>query len=194
MHFFSTCSYARKILLFFCLENDFCTYLRQVISSGTYQDKNAIVQMDEIHVKSDITYKSGKIFGHYLSTKNLTRTVFAIMVSSLHKKWSCISRLIPFETITAEYLLPIFKSCILDIESCGLKVQIISTDNYHLTEQCRKIFGAFFRIKARKVSFVGRIFRISGVKRSFAVCTTVVQLGILQLNVNLFNYILQVDG
>ena len=63
------------------------------------------------------------------------------MVSSLHKKWSCISRLIPCASISAEYLFPIIKSCILDIESCGLKVQIISTDNYPLNVNLFKLFS-----------------------------------------------------
>ena len=63
------------------------------------------------------------------------------MVSSLFKKWCCVSRLIPCASITAEYLFPIIKSCILDIESCGLKVQIISTDNYPLNVNIFKLFS-----------------------------------------------------
>ena len=98
-----------------------------ITSPCNYQEKNVIVQMDEIHVKSDISYKGGKVFGPNLSPENPTRTIFAIMVSSLHKKWSYISPLIPFASIT-EYLFPIIKSCILDIESCGLEVQIIFTE------------------------------------------------------------------
>ena len=125
----------------FGLENDFCTYLSQVTSSFSSQEKNVIIQMDEIHVKSDISYRGGKIFSPNLSPENPTKTVFAIMVSSLHKKWSCISRLIPCASISAEYLFPIIKSCILDIESCGLKVQIISTDNYPLNVNLFKLFS-----------------------------------------------------
>ena len=85
--------------------------------------------MDEVHVRSDISYKGGRIFGPNLSPDNPTKTVFAIMVSSLHKKLSCYARLIPCASINAEFILPIVRSCILDIESCDLKVHIISTDN-----------------------------------------------------------------
>ena len=130
-----------KLYSSFGLENDFCTYLIQVTSTFSSQEKNVIVQMDEIHVKSDISYKGGKIFGPNISPENPTRTVFAIMVSSLHKKWSYISRLIPCASISAEYLFPIIKSCILDIESCGFKVQIISTDNYPLNVNLFKLFS-----------------------------------------------------
>ena len=82
-----------------------------------------------------------------MSPENPTRTVFAIMVSSLHKKWSCISRLILCASITAEYLFPIIKSCILDIESCGLKLQIISTDNYPLNVNLFKLFAPSRRLE-----------------------------------------------
>ena len=85
--------------------------------------------------------RAGKIFGPNLSPENPTRTVFAIMISSLHKKLFYISRLIPCASITAEYLFPIIKSCILDIESYCLIVQIISTDNYPLNVNLFKLFS-----------------------------------------------------
>ena len=85
----------KKLYSSFGLENDFCAYLSQVTSSFRHQEKNVIVQMDEIHVKSDISYKGGKVYGPNISPQNPTRTVFTIMISSLFRKWSCVSRLIP---------------------------------------------------------------------------------------------------
>ena len=43
-------------------------------------------------------------------------------------------------TISAKHLFSIIKSCILDIESCGLKIQIISTENYPLNVNLFKLF------------------------------------------------------
>ena len=52
--------------------------------------------MDEIHIKSDISNKGGKIIGS-LNSDEATKTVFAVMVSSiLHGKWSEIVRLLQF--------------------------------------------------------------------------------------------------
>ena len=52
-----------------------------------------------------------------------------------------------------------------------------------LTEQCPKIIEGFLvGYRAEKCHFLGEFSRISGLKRSLAVCTTVVQLGILRLN------------
>ena len=88
--------------------------------------------MDEIHVKSDISYKGGKLFASNFDPDNPKNTVFAIMMSSLYKKWSCIVRLLPCASVTAEKLFDTIKSCIYDVEKCGLFVEIISTDNYPL--------------------------------------------------------------
>ena len=44
----------KKLYSSFGLENDFCTYLSRATPSFTPQEKNVIVQMDEIHVKSDV--------------------------------------------------------------------------------------------------------------------------------------------
>ena len=56
----------------FGLENDFCAYLRQATSSFTPQERNVIIQMDEIHVKSEISYKGGKVYGPNLAPEDPT--------------------------------------------------------------------------------------------------------------------------
>ena len=130
-----------KLYSSFGLENDFCAYLRQATSSFTPQEPNVIIQMDEIHFKSEISYKGGKVYGPNLNPEDPTRTVFAVMVSSLHKKRSCISRLLPCASISAEKIFPIIKSCIIDIEHCGLSVQVIATDNYPLKVNLFQMFS-----------------------------------------------------
>ncbi|KAI6648710.1 Transposable element P transposase [Oopsacas minuta] len=71
------------------------------------------------------------------------------MVSSLHKKWSCISRLLPCGSISAEKIFPIIKECIIDIENCGLRVQVISTDNYPLNVNLFKLFSLSGKLETR---------------------------------------------
>ena len=85
--------------------------------------------MDEIHIKSDISYKGGKIIGSTLDSNEPTKTVFAVMVSSLYGKWSEIVRL---SSTSANELQPIISRLISDIENCGLFVHVICTDNYPL--------------------------------------------------------------
>ena len=97
--------------------------------------------MDEIHVKPDISYKGGKIIGSNIFPEDPTQTVFAIMVSSIQKRWSCIVRLLPCASLSAEKIFTTVKSCIRDVEDCGLTVQIISTDDYSLNVKLFKLFS-----------------------------------------------------
>ena len=122
----------QKLYSSFGLENRFFTYLKQATQSFSLEQRHVIFQMDEIHVKSDISYKGGKIICSNIDPDNPTKTVFAIMVSSMYKKWSSIVRLLPCASVTAENLFETIKSCTRDVEECGLFVQAISTDNYPL--------------------------------------------------------------
>ena len=78
------------------------------------------MQIDEIRVKSDIG--GGRLFTSNLEPDNPTKTVFASMISSLYRKWSCIVRLLPCDSVTAEKLFNTVKSSIHDVEDCGLFV------------------------------------------------------------------------
>ena len=105
--------------------------------------------MDEIHVKSDVSYKGGKILGSNLDADDPTKTVFAIMVSSLFKKWSWVVLLLPCASVSAEKLFDTIKSCICDVEECELFVQIISTDNYPLNVKLFKLFSPTGKLETR---------------------------------------------
>ena len=55
--------------------------------------------------------------------------------------WFCIIRLLPCAIISAERTFPIIKSCIIDIEHCGLSVQVIATGNYLLNVNRFEMFS-----------------------------------------------------
>ena len=139
----------QKLYSSFGLENEFFTFLKQYTQSFSLEQRHVIIQMDEIHVKSDISFKGGKLFASNFDPENPTKTVFAIMVSSLYKKWSCIVRLLPGGSLTAEKLLNTIKSCIHDVEECGLFVEIISTDNYPLNVKLFKLFSPKGKLESR---------------------------------------------
>ena len=74
------------------------------------------------------------------------------MVSSLHKKWSCITRLLPCASISAKKIFPTIKSCIIDIEHCGLNVNLfklfslsgrLETKVLHPFDENRPLFLTF---------------------------------------------------
>ena len=97
--------------------------------------------MDEIHVKSELTYKGGKVFGSSLNTTEPAKAIFAFMVSSLSKKWSTIVRLLPCSNSSTAELFPIIEMVIEDVERCGLNVQVLCTDNYPMNVNIFKLFS-----------------------------------------------------
>ena len=114
----------------FGLDNEFINYLKQSTKEFNNWERNVIIQIDEIHVKSTFTYKGGRTLGSSLNSNDPAKTVFAFMVSSLSRKWSTIVCLLPCTNSSATELLPTIKSVIEDVESCGLFVQVLCMDNY----------------------------------------------------------------
>ena len=123
------------------LDSEFTRFLQQSTVDFNYMERCVIIQMDEVHVKSEYTYKGGKIIGASMQPDYPAKTVFAIMVSSLCKKWSTIVRLIPCSSSSAKELFPIIKSVINDIENCNLTVEAIGTDNYPMNVSLFKLFS-----------------------------------------------------
>ena len=97
--------------------------------------------MDEVHIRSDASYKGGRVIGSISNPEDPPTTVFSMMVSSLSFKFSTIVRLIPLGSSNAELIYPIVKSTIYDIEDCGLFVEAVCTDNYPLNVRLYKMFS-----------------------------------------------------
>ena len=122
------------------LENEYFNVLKETATTFSQLDRHVIVQMDEVHIRSDASYKGGRIIGSIENPEDPPTTVFSIMVSSLAKKYSTIVRLIPLGSSSAEILFPIIRKTISDIESCNLFVEAICTDNYPLNVSLFKLF------------------------------------------------------
>ncbi|KAI6647402.1 hypothetical protein LOD99_12398 [Oopsacas minuta] len=84
-----------------------------------------------------------------LDTDDPTKTVFAIIVSILFKKWSCIVGLFTCAPVSAKKLFDTIISCIRNVEHCGLFVEIISTDNYPLNVKLFKLFSPNHKLETR---------------------------------------------
>ena len=135
-----------KLCSYIGLENEFSNYLETATTTFNSLQRNVIIHMDEIHIKSDFSYKGGKIIGSILDSNEPTKTVFGVMVSkmvrnSLCGKWSEIVRLLPCSCTSANELQPIISRLISDIENCGLFVHVICTDNYPLNVSLFKLFS-----------------------------------------------------
>ena len=97
--------------------------------------------MDEVHIRSDASYKGGRIIGSIDHPEDPPTTVFSMMVSSLMTKFSTIVRLIPLGSSSAAALLPIVINTISEIENCNLYVDAVCTDNYPLNVSLYKLLS-----------------------------------------------------
>ena len=111
----------------------FIDYLKVSCKAFNKYKRNIILQLDEIHVKTDYTYKGGKIFGSSCINWDLdeaeevssecdpAKTVLAFQVSSLYTKWSEIVRLLPCCNNKASELLPIVNKLLLTLRNVILE-------------------------------------------------------------------------
>ena len=79
----------------------------------------------------------------------ILRKLFLLLCYQFVKKWSCVVRLLPCASVSAEKLFDTIKSFICDVENCGLFVQIIYTDNYPLNVKLFKLFSRTGKLETR---------------------------------------------
>ena len=91
------------------LDSEFAYYLRQSTLEFNPMERNVIVQMDQIHVKSEYTYNGGRIIASSIHSIEPDITVFAIMVSSLQKNCQLL-----FDFFLVQNHLP--KKCFLSLK------------------------------------------------------------------------------
>ena len=63
--------------------------------------------MDEVHIRSNASYKGGKIIVSIDHPEDPPTTVFSMMVSSFMKNFSTIVRLVPLDSSSATNLFTI---------------------------------------------------------------------------------------
>ena len=131
------------------LESDYTKILKEVATTFNDLERHVILQMDEVHIRSDASYKGGRVIGSIDNPNDPYTTVFSMMVSSLSAKFSTIVRLIPLGSSSAESLYPIVRSTIYDIEACGLFVEAVCTDNYPLNVRLYKLFSTSSKLEPK---------------------------------------------
>ena len=89
------------------IEGDYFQILREITSTFSQNERYVILQMDEVHIRSDASYKGGKILGSINNPTDPPTTVFSMMISNLRNTFSTIVRLIPLGASSAADLYPI---------------------------------------------------------------------------------------
>ena len=106
-------------------EYDFREFLIKSTAMFTKQQRQVVVNIDEVYVQSDFSYKGGKIFSSSISNVEVTaKPVFAFMVTSLLEKCSEIVHLYPLAS-TDTKVFEMVRTIIADIERCNLNVVVL---------------------------------------------------------------------
>ena len=120
----------------------FREFLIKSTAKFTKQQRQLVLNIDEVYVQSDFSYKGGKIFGSSSSNVEVAaKTVLAFMVTSLFEKWSEIVRLYPLASTDAKEVFEMVTTVIADIEKCNLNVVVLCSDNLPLNQNLFKLFS-----------------------------------------------------
>ena len=130
------------------LENEFKAFLIKSTAHFSKQQRQLVLNIDEVYVQSDFSYKGGKIYGSSSSNVQVAaKTVLAFMVTSRFEKWSEIVRLYPIASTDAIENFDIVTTVIADIEDCNLNVVVLCSDNLPLNQNLFKQFSSKHEIK-----------------------------------------------
>ena len=124
------------------MEYDFREFLIKSTAKFTKQQRQLVLNIDEVYVQSDFSYKGGNIYGSSSSNVEVAaKTVLAFMVTSLFDKWSEIDRLYPLASTDAKEVFEIVTTVIAHIEKCNLNVVEFCSDNLPLNQNLFKLFS-----------------------------------------------------
>lgn len=118
-------------------------FLGTVVKDLIAREKYVVLQIDEIYVKAGISYKCGKLSG--MADNDVSqeaKTVVAFMVSSVFGSFKQIVALLPVKNPTGIELHKMTSNVLTLVESCGLTVVTIITDNNRINRNMFNIFTA----------------------------------------------------
>ena len=112
-------------------------YLQQHLCGLKEEEKLVNVMLDEIHVKSSLQYKGGKIKGSASNMPALANTLQTFMISSLRSSHKDIVAMFPVKNITSIDLKKFTLMTLQALDEIGFKVLALISDNNRLN---RKMF------------------------------------------------------
>ena len=104
-------------------------YLQQHLCALKEEERLVNFMLDEIHIKSLLGYKGGKMKGSATNTSGLANSLQAFMVSSLRSSYKDIVALYPVKNITADNLLSYTINTLKILHEVGYKVISLISDN-----------------------------------------------------------------
>ena len=92
------------------IEGEYSKVFREITSNFDNRERHVILQMDEVHIRSDAYYKGGIIIGFIDNPRDPPTTVFAMMISSLINKFQLLYVWFLWDPFQLRELYPIVKN------------------------------------------------------------------------------------
>ena len=108
------------------------------------RDKACILIVDEVYVKSGITYSGGQVFGLSKDNpKEPAKTLLCVMMKCCHSRKKIIAKMIPCHKLNAQFM----HDCVVDViqllHRCGARVVALINDNNKVNQKFFTLFRVF---------------------------------------------------
>ncbi|KAK8756868.1 hypothetical protein V5799_000430 [Amblyomma americanum] len=119
----------------------FLSYIKERVKCMEPHEKTVVLMLDEIHIKPYFDYKGGSIVGSSANSQEAATTAHVFMVQSLLSANKDVIHILPVSKMNSEILHEYCKKIILEVESMGLKVIAVVTDNNSLNRKMMSLFS-----------------------------------------------------
>ena len=105
------------------------------------RSRNCILIIDEVYIKSSVTYSGGVLFGYSEDNPTkLANTLLCIMVKCMFTSKKFLTKLVPCHALTAAFQYQIVCDIISLLENCGATILVIVNDNSRVNQSFLKLF------------------------------------------------------
>ncbi|XP_075725128.1 uncharacterized protein LOC119179731 [Rhipicephalus microplus] len=122
-------------------EEGFLRYIKRRATILKPHEKNVTVMLDEIHLQPFFEYKGGCLTGFAAHCAEPAKTAHVFMVQSLLSSYKDVAHILPVTRITATELHDVLKTLIMRLESAGLHVVAVVTDNNAMNRKMMSLFS-----------------------------------------------------
>lgn len=122
-------------------EEGFLRYIKRRATILKPHEKNVTVMLDEIHLQQFFEYKGGCLTGFAAHCAEPAKTAHVFTVQSLLSSYKDVAHILPVTRITATELHDVLKTLIMRLESAGLHVVAVVTDNNAINRKMMSLFS-----------------------------------------------------
>lgn len=117
------------------------TYAKIVFPKLNSHERNVILMMDEIHLKTYVDYKGGNVVGFSHNSSSVAKTAHVFMISSLMSPFKEVVHILPVCNFSARELHDVTKKIIITLEGIGYRVVSIVSDNNAVNRKAVSMFA-----------------------------------------------------